>query len=132
MPDKNIAMQAIGDAYDTLDAMLSERLDPSELGLWNAVGGALGPVLVSPNDPVTQDRANEIGASLRALRDDLNDKGETELAQAEEDLHNLLSQALVDFEPDLDWYEAAGVTPPAEGEMTTFAGVKHKPEASED
>jgi hypothetical protein len=79
-----------------------------------------------------QQDANAIGAALHDLESDIATAGSASMTAKVQTLHQLLSQGLVDHFPDVDWYEAAGVTARAASKgAQTNAGGKHEPAPSE-
>jgi hypothetical protein len=128
MSDLSDAATEIRAAFEELYAGVFVTGSPLLKNQILAISNALGPILDNPTpDAVTQPRANDIGLVLRNLSVELRAYNLGHLVELEEKLHQLCSQALVDFYPDIDWYEAAGSTRPAKGEMQTQAGVKHEP-----
>lgn len=79
-----------------------------------------------------QQDANAIGVALRDLEADIATGGNASMTAKVGVLHELLSQGLVDHLPDVDWYEAAGITRSAstKGGAQTNAGGKHEPSPS--
>lgn len=86
--------------------------------------------VTNPTAPVTQAYADAVGGDLRALKQEMTGNLDIDLLEIEAVLHDQLSQALVDYAPDVDWYQAADVPPPANGMNQPQSGSKHKPTAS--
>ncbi len=143
MPDMAEVATDLRAKFEALYAEVFVTGSPMLKGRILDLSNSLGPVINVPvPGTLTQKTANAIGVELRGLRTELRASSRLAAAAAAEDaLHQALSQAMVDFYPDLDWYEAAGVDrdeaqrSAAEGQDPAEpgpneAGTKHQPARS--
>lgn len=131
MRSPQIAAAEIEAARAALENAVMVSGIPSLLTKMTVLNNVLAPVLADYNTPVQQPQADQIGAALRNLRGEADSLLEIAVAQREDELHTLIGQACVDYAPDVDWYQAAGVTRPVGAEDVPQSGSKHAPAASE-